>query len=352
MPDTASIPDSVRDSFQDSLDHDLIHLYDYASTSKVPLARSPASGSQFIHVVPGLASKPAVPLHTPDLTKLTKRDPFEGPEYGPGEKVLELESSDGSPYALVHNMYALMREHFMAIPHFGSVRPFRPQTSRLAASDLEIASTVVQSYAAQGRDLICFFNGGPLAGASQPHLHMQFCPFQHAVPPLMQSVATAAALADGVVSRLDLPWVVYCVKLAADGRASPGELHRQYLALVTTSEAYLASLPEASVPPAGAYRDSHNVFLTASHLFLTPRRSRLVAIPRVASIDQGRRSLGGGWEDVAGAEREMRLSVNGLSVIGYWYVGSREEEADLRAHGVERTLRECGYVNDDYRETD
>lgn len=46
---------------------------------------------------------------TPDLTKLSKKDPFEGPEYGPGEKVMELNSSDGSSYALVHNMYALMR---------------------------------------------------------------------------------------------------------------------------------------------------------------------------------------------------------------------------------------------------
>jgi len=43
------------------------------------------------------------------LTKLSKKDPFEGPEYGPGEKVMELNSSDGSSYALVHNMYALMR---------------------------------------------------------------------------------------------------------------------------------------------------------------------------------------------------------------------------------------------------
>jgi hypothetical protein len=85
-------------------------------------------------------------------------------------------------------------------------------------------------------------------------------------------------------------------------------------------------------------------------MFLTPRRSRLIAIKRKHSIDQGKRSLGGGWEDVEGAEKEMRLSVNGLSVIGYWYSGSKEEEQDLREYGLERTLIECGYENEDYKE--
>ena len=85
-------------------------------------------------------------------------------------------------------------------------------------------------------------------------------------------------------------------------------------------------------------------------MFLTPRRSRLVSIKRVHSIDQGKNGLGGGWEDVEGAEKEMRLSVNGLSVVGYWYVGSKEEEKDLREYGLVKTLRECGYPNEEYRE--
>ncbi|GAA5946577.1 hypothetical protein JCM3765_000303 [Sporobolomyces pararoseus] len=347
MPDTSSIPDLVANSFQDSLDKELIHLYDYESTSKAPLKGS--NGTQFIHVVPGLASKPAVPLNTPDLTKLTKRDPFEGPEYGPGEKVMDLESSDGNPYSLVHNMHALMKEHFMAIPHFGSSRPFRPQTSQLVASDLEIAHLVVQAYSQKGRDLICFFNGGPLAGASQPHLHMQFCPFQHSVPPLMQVVASASSVTEDKVSKLNLPWIVYCIKLPSS-RPSPSTLESLYQKLLQTSNSHISSLPSSSLPPSGPKRSSHNLFLTSTHLFLTPRRSRLIAIPRKHSIDQGKLSLGGGWEEVEGAEKEMRLSVNGLSVIGYWYVGSKEEEKDLREHGLERTLVECGYENDEYRE--
>ena len=79
----------------------------------------------------------------------------------------------------------------MAVPRFDADHPFRPQTSKLVPSDLEIANLVVQSYAQRGRDLICFFNGGPLAGASQPHLHLQFCPYQHDVPPLMEVIASS-----------------------------------------------------------------------------------------------------------------------------------------------------------------
>ncbi|GAA5936131.1 uncharacterized protein JCM15063_002717 [Sporobolomyces koalae] len=351
MPDASlstSIPHLVRHSFQDSLDQQLIHLYDFDATTPVPLASSSgrAVGDQFIHVVPGLASKPAVPLRTPDLTQLSKRDPFQGPEYGPGEKVIDLEASDKSPYALVHNMYALMREHFMAIPHFGTERAFRPQTSRLEPTDLEIAHLVVQAYHAQERDLICFFNGGPLAGASQPHLHFQFCPFQHDVPPLMQVVATSLDLAPEQVATLPLPWVVHCVRLPPT--PSPTQISDLYQTLLRTSESRFATLPEDSLPLAGPKRDSHNLFLTSTHLFLAPRRSRMVSIERRHSKDQGHLSLGGGWEDVPGAEKNLRLSVNGLSVIGYWYVGSHEEELDLKEYGLENVLRECCYVNEAY----
>lgn len=235
----------------------------------------------------------------------------------------------------------------MAIPHFDSERPFRPQTSGLIESDLEIAHQVVQSYASQERDLICFFNGGPLAGASQPHLHMQFCPFQHDIPPVMQVVANSLDLSPGQITKLPLPWITYCSKLPKD--ASPSVLESLYQSLISESQSYLSSLSDLSLlPPSGPKRDSHNLFLTSTHMFLTPRRSRLVTIKRVQSIDQGKNGLGGGWEDVEGSEKEMRLSVNGLSVIGYWYVGSKEEEGDLREYGLVKTLRECGYPNDEY----
>lgn len=68
MPDTStSIPNLVSHSFKDSLDKDLIHLYDYESTSNVPL-ESNSKAKQFIHVVPDLATKPAVPLQSVPLS--------------------------------------------------------------------------------------------------------------------------------------------------------------------------------------------------------------------------------------------------------------------------------------------
>ena len=239
----------------------------------------------------------------------------------------------------------------MAIPHFNTTHPFRPQTSKLVASDLEIAHLVVQSYSQKGRDLICFFNGGPLAGASQPHLHMQFCPFQHSVPPLMQVVASnSPVVTQDQVSKLDLPWIVYCIKLPSSStRPSPSTLESLYQKLLQTSDSYIETLPSSlTLPPPGPKRSSHNLFLTSTHMFLTPRRSRLISIPRKHSIDQGKLSLGGGWEQVQGAEKEMRLSVNGLSVIGYWYVGSKENmgwrellsSVDTRTSSIEKRYDE------------
>lgn len=234
----------------------------------------------------------------------------------------------------------------MAIPHFDSTHPFRPQTSQLSPSDLELANLVVSSYSQAGRDLICFFNGGPLAGASQPHLHMQFCPFQHSVPPLIQLVANELP-SSSQVTKLDLPWIVYCIRLPSTRTSET--LHSLYQLLLSTSNTYLSTLDPSTLPPSGPKRSSHNLFLTPSHLFLTPRRSRLTTIPRSHSLDQGKLSLGGGWEDVEGAEKDLRLSVNGLSMLGYWYVGSKEEERDLEEFGLERVLKECAYVNEEYR---
>ncbi|GAA6061546.1 hypothetical protein JCM10212_002753 [Sporobolomyces blumeae] len=414
MPDTSSLPHVIAHSFDEALSHDLIHLYAYDSTHAVPLAPSDDDEQgergprHFVHVVPGLAKKPAVPLHTPDLTRVTKRDPFQGPEFGPGEKILDLESQlDGSTYSLVHNLHALMREHFMAIPHFDARHPFRPQTSLLVPSDFEIAWRVVSSYSESatspqdnddddGDDkkttttttrrresrLICFFNGGPAAGASQPHLHMQFCPFQHGVAPLVQHVADEMTrrsrgewrwrrgrpVDEQDVRRLDrLPWQVWCVPLprstTVGSRTNPSEeeeeddeeeeeedkvdplvLHELYLHLFSTAQRHLPPRPSEDRGRSDFLgTTSHNVFLTSTHLFVVPRRHRMTTVPRSASIEQGHLSLGGGWEDVEGAEREMRLSVNGLTMLGYWYVGSREEMDDLERYGLERALRECGY---------
>ncbi|GAA5886914.1 hypothetical protein JCM6882_009382 [Rhodosporidiobolus microsporus] len=380
-PDSA-LPSLVADSFAASLKAGQITLYDFASVS--PVTDDPSSGpsdedgagafKQFVHVVPDLVDKPAVPLKTPDLSKVGKRDPFEGPEFGPGEHVCDLKQN-GAKYSAVHNLHALFPEHFMAIPHFGPRGTFRPQTSDLVPEDLAVAWRIVEAYERAEREAVCFFNGGPLAGASQAHLHLQFTPFQHGCPPACEALARSlpfppsppvpdsllsagpatAPAAAAAAARLPLPWVHFYLPIPprpspssssatseTDRAAFHTSLYDTYTALLTTSHSFLSSLPPSALPPAGPKRDSYNLFLTSRHMHLIPRTDRLVRVPRIASVGQG--PAGGE------GEREMRLSVNGLLFLGYWFVGSEEEESDLRKHGLERTLREAGYANGEWDE--
>lgn len=71
-------------------------------------------------------------------------------------------------------------------------------------------------------------------------------------------------------------------------------------------------------------------------------------IPRVASLLPGAGS-GLGERGGEGKSERLRLSVNGLLVLGYWYVGTEEEARDLENFGVEEVMRVCGYANREYQ---
>lgn len=106
---------------------------------------------------------------TPDLSSEPDKedDPFSGRAFPPGQGIADV----GRHYVLT-NTSAMRDEHFMIVP-----KEFRAQAGSLIEEDLGIAYSVIDAYQKQGRHLLGFFNGGPHAGASQAHLHMQFVPF-------------------------------------------------------------------------------------------------------------------------------------------------------------------------------
>lgn len=183
-----------------------------------------------------------------------------------------------------------------------------------------------------------FFNGGPLAGASQAHLHMQYCPFQ-AGPPGPEAVARAqpTPLSTDSPTLLPLPWACFTIALPSTlDNVTGASLHAQSTKLLEASRSYLTSkVPETELAPAGEQRDSYNLLLTTRHMHLVPRRERLVEVTR----NHSKRTTASSSPPCP----TFRLSVNGLLILGYWFVGSDEERQDLIEHGLERTLVECGY---------
>ncbi|GAA5913748.1 hypothetical protein JCM8208_003873 [Rhodotorula glutinis] len=347
MDSDRDIPHKVATSFDDSVHNDYIYLYHTVDTHF--LDHDPPHFPQMCSIIPGLADKPQAPPKTPDLSTRRAKDPLQSlTGWHRGEHVLDLvsSSSPSSPsspparYSLVHNLHALAPEHSMLVPFFDpdgeGPHPFRPQTSRLNEDDLWTAWRVVRAYADEGRETVAFFNGGPLAGASQPHLHIQFLPFQHGRAfgpehlarslPALEPVVSDKPGAQPVPARLPVPWVHFYLPLpfgkeeasttngdtpsssSRNGPSSPSSsstspsspsppssspltpqsLHHTYTSLLSARDALLSSRlahPDPAVrdqvpPEDKGRRASHNVLLTARHMHLVPRRDRLVVVPR------------------------------------------------------------------------
>ncbi|BGP12023.1 Diadenosine 5',5'''-P1,P4-tetraphosphate phosphorylase 2 [Rhodotorula toruloides] len=334
----AHIPDRVASSFAESEEAGYIHLY--ASTSCEPVQDV---FEHWGHIVPQLADKPAVPPKTPDLSKRRDKDPLEGPDYGRGEKVLDLEEG-GVTYSIVHNLHALMPEHAMLIPHFETDgNSFRPQTSDLLESDLWAAWRIVKAYADSGREAVIFFNGGPLAGASQPHLHIQFCPFQHSVPPGSEQIARSlpptppssrsSTSSPTLAPRLPLPWVQFYQPLPSHSSLTSSTLFELYQSLLHTRSTFLSTTTSARLPPPGQKRESYNLLLTSRHIHLVPRTDRLVNVPRTGEGREG---------------QEFTISLNGLLYLGLWYAASEEDWEDVKRLGLSRVLADAAYENDEW----
>ncbi|GAA5849315.1 hypothetical protein JCM9279_006446 [Rhodotorula babjevae] len=381
------IPTKVATSFKDSVDNDYIYLYETVDTRFVD--DDPPHFPQMCSIIPGLADKPQAPPKTPDLSSRRDKDPLQSlTGWHRGEHVLDLTSPSNARYSVVHNLHALAPEHCMLVPFFDpdgeGPHPFRPQTSGLNEDDLWTAWRVVRAYAEAGRETTAFFNGGPLAGASQPHLHIQFIPHQHgrafgpehlarALPPL-EPVSDRPG-AQPLPARLPVPWVNLYLPLPFSSPSSssngaspsspspsldtltPAALHRTYTALLAARDALVAAqLADPATAPhvprdEGGRRASHNVFLTRGHMHLVPRTERLVEVPRRAPASSGEKEKDDEEEggDKDGADSKLAISLNGLVYLGFWAAASERDWADLCALGLGEVLARAGYRNDEWR---
>lgn len=152
-----ALPARIASTFDQSVEDGFIHYFKATTTT---LIHDPPNLEHRVYVCPDLAAKPQVPPKTPNLSDEPRRDPFQGPDFGRGEKVEELLVDAGAGrepavYSVVHNLYALHEEHFMCIPLFPG--GFRPQTSDLLPEDLVAGWRLVRAYADVGRETFCFF---------------------------------------------------------------------------------------------------------------------------------------------------------------------------------------------------
>lgn len=183
----------------------------------------------------------AVTRRTPDF------NPFLPPE--PSLTVAEL----GPAHLAVLNKYPVIERHLLII-----TRQFEAQTAPLNVADFSALAQVMRAHGGLG-----FYNGGTIAGASQPHKHLQWVPSDSG----LQSFMTRLAPGTGEpAENTALPWRHACVQLDATCWASPvdccgAQLHAAFARACTALD-----LPTTADP-----MPAYNLLVTRDGLILVPR---------------------------------------------------------------------------------
>lgn len=150
-----------------------------------------------VRIACSLAKKPPTSHHTPNQVPT---DPFENPS---SQKLF------GGPitasHSFIFNKFNLVDDHMVVVTN-----EFESQYDPLSLKDMEAIWKCLVDLGGMG-----FFNGGRLAGASQPHKHLQFLPTplvpgsQYALP-IESVLLDPKALASGIQKAIDIPSCAGC----------------------------------------------------------------------------------------------------------------------------------------------
>lgn len=161
----------------------------------------------------------------------------------------------GDRHLWLLNKFPVINQHLLLI-----TRSYEPQTQWLRLADFEAIAVGLQAI-----DGFAFFNGGPLAGASQPHKHLQLVPLpldQDCCQPLPLSDCWQASLAG---DRSALPFQHAIAALPNLLEFSPQQ------AGVLLFETYRQLWQQFQIDVNGDRPPAYNLLLTRQWLLIVPR---------------------------------------------------------------------------------
>lgn len=208
----------------------------------------------------------------------------------------------GPTHVCLLNKFNVVPEHLLIV-----TREFEDQQTPLTPQDFAALWNCLAEYEGLG-----FYNGGRVAGASQPHKHLQLVPLplEPGGPDLPIAPLIDAAEIVGPAARLpSLPFPHAITRLAAElAAAGPqraaGQIWERYRQL-------LAAIGVRWPAPGGLFAESYNLLMT---------RRWMLAVPR-------------------GRECFASISCNSLAFAGAWLVRHEQELELLRQHGPRAVLR-------------
>lgn len=251
-----------------------------------------------VRAVSSLQRKPRRPSDAGDAGAAPTENPFL-----PYEQALFVADVSTQHIALL-NKFNVIEHHLLLI-----TREFEHQETLLTAADFGALWCCLQEYPALG-----FYNGGAVAGASQPHKHLQLVPLplceMPAGLPFGATLAQAAQRGDNA-GVAPLPFThAFCALTGFEGRSAANVgrlLEQRYLELLVALQ--LDPLHQQGGEP--QQRGPYNLLMTNEWMLVVPR-SR---------------------------EHFRDISLNALAFVGSLFVRTDEQLQLLRREGPIKALR-------------
>lgn len=172
---------------------------------------------------------------------------------------VDLYVADASPsHACLLNKFQVIKHHLLIV-----TRAFEPQESPLSLADFEALGRCMAEY-----DSLAFYNGGTVAGASQPHKHLQVVPLPLSSRGPAVPVESVLGSFTGGVERCgtsELPFRHVVARLDQRIWEQPQR------AATTMLRIYRESLALVGLDPDAADPGPYNLLVTRRWMLLVPR---------------------------------------------------------------------------------
>lgn len=244
-----------------------------------------------VRQVDSIARKQAAARKASPADPKRPANPFLPPE--PGLTV----GGIGANHVAVLNKFNVLASHLLVV-----TRDFEDQETLLGPADFEAVAFCLSEI-----DGLVFYNGGRVAGASQPHKHLQLVPLPLAedgpAVPIERLLLASPASGD------EAPLFRHALAGLESGSLDAGRLHSTYLGL-------LAWIGVASV-----VREDGAAWQSAPYNLLATRRW-MMAVPRLVEHVDG-------------------ISINALGFAGSLFVKDAEQLTTIRRRGPMAVLCEA-----------
>jgi sulfate adenylyltransferase (ADP) / ATP adenylyltransferase len=220
-----------------------------------------------------------------------RRDPF-----SPCEAALRV-GDIGERHFLLLNKFNVLAHHLLIV-----TTHFEPQESLLNADDFAALSACLDQY-----DGLGFYNGGTIAGSSQPHKHMQMVPLPNLpVEPLIE-----ASRSEAIFSVPQFPFKHACAWFHNERLVDARDTYQRLLRAIGIDALDVNGVEHQSAP--------YNLLVTRRWMF---------AVPRTLSHVEG-------------------VSLNALGFAGSLFVRDDAQRAVIESAGPMTLLaRACGHHAD------